>query len=77
VGRSTDIDDSNCIFRLGELVHVEPHAWPGVNITGGVGRIVAMTTDKDGDRFYDVKYIVARYKETGIWEKFIRLENFD
>jgi hypothetical protein len=36
-----------------------------------------MTTDKDGDRFYDVKYIVARYKETGIWEKFIRLEKFD
>jgi hypothetical protein len=77
VGRSTDIDDSNRIFQLGELVHVEPHAWPGVNITGGVGRIVAMTTDKDGDRFYDVKYIVARYKETGIWEKFIRLEKFD
>jgi hypothetical protein len=64
-------------FKEGDLVDVKPHAWPGVNNNGGIGYIVAMTVDEDGDRLYDVKYVAANFKEKEILEQFINLHCFD
>lgn len=65
------------IFQVGDLVNVESHSWPGQNVAGGVGHIVDVRVDEDGDRLYSVKSVVARYTDHEILERFLQLHSFE
>ena len=51
--------DMNVVFQRGDLVFVEPHAWPGVNCIGGIGHVVDSHVDNDGERLYHIKYVLG------------------
>lgn len=67
--------DVHMTFKEGDLVYVEHHAWPGWNCEGGIGRIGKSYLNDDGDRLYDIKYVVGR-SERGILAEFVYSYSF-
>lgn len=63
-------DPSAPRFKEDDLVYVTEHAWPGVNTSAGIAKVLAACTDADGNAVYDVKYIVGGTKK-GIFEKYL------
>jgi hypothetical protein len=59
-------------FEKGELVMLEKHSWPGVDNEEGVGRIVGIKVDEDGDKRYDVKYVCAGSTAREVYEEYIK-----
>lgn len=63
-------------FKKGDMVIVENHAWAYVNNQGGIGLVMKVDFDEDGDRIYDVKYPALQTTERGILAKFIKSYSF-
>ena len=62
--------DVHLTFGKGDLIFVEHHAWPGWNCEGGIGQVSKSYLDEEGDRVYDIKYVVGR-SERGISAEFV------
>jgi len=54
---------SNEVFEIGTLVFIREHAWPGVNNPAGIAKIKKSYLEAEGNRFYDVKYVVGGTKK--------------
>ena len=63
-------------FKVGDWVSVEARTWPGINKLGGVGKVERIYYDEDGDKVYDVSYILGG-REKGILEEFVHLHVSD
>ena len=63
-------------FKIGDLVSVEPHSWPGMNSQGGIGYVVSIGEDEDGDPCYSVKYAIGG-TDKGVEPEFISPHSFD
>jgi hypothetical protein len=48
------------IFQKGDLVEVESHSWACINNLGGVGYVTDIQIDDEGDRNYQIKYVIGR-----------------
>jgi hypothetical protein len=65
-------EPTNHIFGIGELVMLQKHSWPGVDNEEGVGRIVDIKVDEDGDKVYDVKYMCGGSTAREVHEEYIK-----
>jgi hypothetical protein len=58
------------VLNEGDHVLIKEHAWPGVDNPEGIAVVLKSYIDEDGDRLYDVKYVVGR-KKIGILAEFV------
>ncbi|KAI2508473.1 hypothetical protein MHU86_6000 [Fragilaria crotonensis] len=64
---------SNTEYQVGQLVHVEPRTWAGINRPGGVARIVKIDHCQYGYiETVDVKYILGSGSDTKVDLDFIQ-----
>jgi hypothetical protein len=64
---------SNTDYQVGQLVHVEPRTWAGINRPGGVARIIKIDHCQYGYvETVDVKYILGSGSDTKIDLDFIQ-----
>lgn len=62
-------------FKKGDTVDVREHGWPGVSNPEGIATILDAYKDEDGDKVYDLKYIVGD-KKNGVLEEYLSLHRF-
>jgi hypothetical protein len=64
------------VLTIGQMVAVEEHGWARVATPSGVGWIRDTRIDEDGNRVYDIKYVVGRTYRN-ILAEFIRPHTFN
>ncbi|GKY93990.1 hypothetical protein MPSEU_000365800 [Mayamaea pseudoterrestris] len=64
----SDDFDQNCeanlhseveVFPKDLVVYITQHAWVGVDNPAGIAKVLASRIDEDGDRVYDIRYVVG------------------
>jgi hypothetical protein len=63
------------ILTPGTRVNVEAHSWPRKSCFGGVGYVTSTFVDEDGDRLYNVKYVLGG-SDKNIEAEYVSLHEF-
>jgi hypothetical protein len=76
--KSSETDStSDEVFETHAIVYITEHAWPGVDNPAGIAKVVSSFLDEDGNRLYNIKYIVGGSHRKNVEQKYIRRHNWD
>jgi PHD-finger len=59
------------IFKVGDMVMIQKHSWPGVNNEEGMAKVLNAYVDDVGDQLYDVKYVIGGVKRRQVMAIFL------
>jgi hypothetical protein len=60
------------VFDPGDIVHIAPRLWPGINKPGGTAWILSVDDDHE---FYDVKYVLTGATDRNVPCAYVRVAN--
>lgn len=69
-------EETSRVHKVGSLVHIQEHAWSGVNNPEGIARVTGVHMDKEDGRTYDVKYIVG-HSAKNVFARYVKPHSFD
>lgn len=64
------------VFEKGNVVYIQEHAWVGVDNPAGIAKILGSRIDDDGDRVYDIRYVVGGTRKD-VEAEYITHHNWD
>ena len=70
------VDTNDVLYAVGDYVYVTEHGWAGVSNPEGVAKVLKSYIDDDGDRVYDIRYVVGRGKTKGVLSEYLHRHIF-